>query len=551
MLPTFLKSIVICSTVLAMMNAVIGNAQANSLAESLKPKKLILSIGISNFDDEIWTDLRYASKDAKDFYQFFMNKAAPYHGGQNLGGQTKVTKTQVLDALKRLESANHNEEDTVVLYLSTHGSLAYRPDGSVGRYIITSDTDSQNVANTALDYDVIVNRFKALKSRKKVLVLAFCHSGVGKSALTPTMKKSLAMIKAPFFAEPVTEKSEGTIILTASGWREPAMEDSALQNDVYTHFLLKGFLQDQNEDGVITIMEAHSYAVNETYKFTSGKQRPSAIVELLGSDPIVISGQKNSTSTASLYSFMNNFQNLIVKVDNKQMGSIEKGVNIPEGKVRLTLVDPKKNRILLDRVMRFEGGKEYSVANLLVPRFVHSLSVGPSAFQSYSPNFNKSYAPKTTIGYSIAYSQIDFWKIYSLHIDMDYHASTPETIDVEDNVRFEQRRTMILAGVSLGIHEYLKALSNSDGSRRVELYATAGLKTLWIKRDIAEESFETKSSSDAFPGGYIKTGIEFTFPYYLLKLNLETQLNSIKGVIDDENQFLTASQTSIKLGTFW
>ena len=60
-----------------------------------------------------------------------------------------------------------------------------------------------------------MKQFNRLKSRKKVLILAFCHSGVGKSLLTPAMKRALASLKSPYFEEPIQTYSEGPIILTS------------------------------------------------------------------------------------------------------------------------------------------------------------------------------------------------------------------------------------------------------------------------------------------------------------------------------------------------
>ncbi|NRA64709.1 MAG: caspase family protein [Pseudobacteriovorax sp.] len=355
-------------------------ANTDKSINSFQPRKLVYSIGLNNFKSKTWRDLRFAGKDAKDLYSAFTSNSVGFDGGLLMTEASQrssfVTKKQILAGFEKIKRANKFEDDTIIVYISTHGTVAYKKDGSLGRYIITGDSDPQNLAETAIDYDEFVSSFNRLKSRKKVLILAFCHSGVGKSVLTPQMKRALAQLKSPYFEEPIHERSESSVILTASGWREPALEDQKLQNDVYTYFLLKGFENDTNKDGAVSITEAHSYAAQMTYRFTQGRQRPSAIMELLGADPIIIKGRVKEPSGASLYSLMGRFSRLLVSVDGKNLGSLEKGVAVPDGKVRLTIKDPGSKKVVADRVVNFEAGREYSVSDFLSPRLPHTVVVG-------------------------------------------------------------------------------------------------------------------------------------------------------------------------------
>jgi hypothetical protein len=528
----------------------LGEPTTSTLEDSLKPKQYVLAVGVSQFQDPLWRDLSFASKDASDINRFFMNKESPFDGGQLIGENGVATKGQILNSIERLADNNRNEEDLVVVYLSTHGTVAYKKDGKVGRYIITSDTDSQNITQTAIDYDELVDRFKSLRSRKKALILAFCHSGVGKSALSPAMKKALAMTKSSFFSEPITERSEGTIILTASGWREPAIEDPALKNDVYTHFLLKGFATDSNNDGAVSIMEAHDFASNETFAFTKGRQRPSAIVELLGSDPIIISGEKKSSGNASLYSLMSQFSGLVVSINNKRVGSLEKGLSIPAGKVRLTLTD-KKKAILLDRVVHFEEGMEYSVANLLIPRFLNSLSVGVSVLAIHNDQIRSAYLPKGSTGVNLTYRRDDFVNIYSLIMGLNWFPPVDETIEVDHSAEFDQRRKLATLDLALGNSEKLQWLSTASQTRVGSIYGAARASFLYLNRQVDDEAFEENNGTTIVPGLALTTGLEITFPYYLLKLNFEGGIAAYDKIADEAKRGMIASQLSVRLGTFW
>ena len=87
----------------------------------LKPKKLILSIGVGEFQDDLWHPLKFAPKDASDVYEKF-TKGVGFDGGQLVNGQ-KVSKEDIEKAIDRLDSSNLNEDDTVIVYVSSHGTI--------------------------------------------------------------------------------------------------------------------------------------------------------------------------------------------------------------------------------------------------------------------------------------------------------------------------------------------------------------------------------------------------------------------------------------------
>lgn len=529
----------------------------DAVIDSLRPKKFILSIGMGKFDDPVWRELRFARKDASDMYKFFRKDQQGFDGGELLiDDKNPLTTEDIGKAFQRLEQDNRNEEDTVVVYISTHGTVAYKDDGKVGRYIITSKTDPKRMKATALDYDRLMASFQALKSRKKVLILAFCHSGVGKSVLTPEMKRALAQLKAPYFEEPIQERSEGSIILTASGWREPALEDERLGNDVYTHFLIEGFLKDRNQDGAVSITEAHSYAAQQTYEYTQGRQRPSAIMELLGSDPIIVSGKlKTKNRNASLFSLMDRFSKLVVSVDGKDYGAVEKGLTVPEGEVRLTIKDPDTHKVVADRVVNFQSGREYSIANYLLPRLPNSLAVGVRGLQFLDRTTQKGYAPDVAQGFDIRYTYEEAFSLYDLVIDASYYPERKESITVDTELSgerdFDQKRSMygLMVGASRRIP--LESLSRSDRTLRTEARWLAGLEALTLQRKLSEKAFDELDRSVTTGGVALGGGAEVTWAYHLIKAGIEIRGDFMKNFTDESSQILSAPSVSIYAGSFW
>lgn len=542
--------------VISCLSSLQAAGQAN-VAEGLRPKKFVLSIGVGKFQSPMWHELRYARKDAEDVFRYFKDPAHPFDGGELLIDRDQPLSTEtIIKSFERLQQDNRNDDDTVVVYISSHGTVGYKDEGRIGRYIITSDTDPKNMRATALDYDRLMEMFQKLKSRKKVLILAFCHSGVGKSILTPEMKRALTQLKSPYFEEPIQERSEGSIILTASGWREPALEDERLQNDVYTHFLMQGFTQDRNGDGAVSITEAHAYASQATYAYTKGRQRPSAIMELLGSDPVIVAGSiQKKAASASLFSLMDRFSKLIVTIDGKEYGAVEKGISVPEGDVRLTVKDPETQKVVTDRVVNFQSGREYSIANYLMPRLPHSMTVGLRSLQFVDSDAVRGYAPAAAQGFDLRYTYEEAFWLHDLSLAFTLYPEVEEEIEVKvdpTQIRnFKQKRSMYGLTLSTARRFGLDSLSRSDRSIRTEARWMAGMNGLLIERELAEAAFEQGNKSVFSPGLSVGAGIDVIWAYHLLRVGSEVRLDLLQNFTDVQGSVLIAPTLAVYVGTFW
>ncbi len=532
-------------------------AADSAVVEGLRPKKFVLSIGVGSFRDPVWHPLRFARKDAEDIYEYFKGPNSKFDGGELLTDKTSpVSQLSITRAFERLEQDNRNDEDVVVVYVSTHGTVAYKGEGKVGRYIITSETDPKNMKATALDYDRLIEMFQGLKSRKKVLILAFCHSGVGKSILTPEMKRALAQLKSPYFEEPIQERSEGSIILTASGWREPALEDERLQNDVYTHFLIEGFAKDRNEDGAVSITEAHAYASQATFSYTNGRQRPSAIMELLGSDPVIVSGKvQKREKTASLFSLMDRFSKLSVAINGKDYGAIEKGLVVPEGDVRLTIRDPENQKVVTDRVVNFQAGREYSVAQYLLPRLPHSVMLGASVQQFINGDVARSYAPTAARGLNMRYTYQEAFALNDVSAEIIYYPELKEQFEVKKSdgvlAKFSQNRTMLGLRLEGARRFALPALTVSDRSVRTEVRSSFGFSNLTLFRDPEEKAFDAVQKYTSTGGLSSAVGIESTWAYHLLRVGAEIRVDAMRNFSSQGGAALVAPHVGFYVGSFW
>jgi hypothetical protein len=347
------------------------------LSDAYAPRRLALLVGVSQFQDAQWRNLRYASKDAEDLAAALRD---PTRGHFNqvrvLTRPEETTRASILAALRQLRQEATRPDDVVVVYFSAHGTLARDGKGELKRYLVTTDASFRSISQTALSMDALKSEFDQLPSRRRLMVLATCHSGSGKSLLPRELEAELAGIKSGFYARPLEESSRASLVFAASDWGETAREDEGLKNDIYTHFFIDGLTgnADRNIDGAVTATEAHDYARRHTYAFTQGRQRPSAEILEVGADPVVLSGHINRTGRPELFSYNPRLDGFILKVDGEPRTELPGGTAVAPG--RRTVELTKGDAILIREVVDISAGERLPLERLLSQSLPHrSLAV--------------------------------------------------------------------------------------------------------------------------------------------------------------------------------
>ena len=327
------------------------------------PKRVALLIGNGRYDDPEWRPLRYTQKDASDLARVLSERGK----FTDVVTLRDATRDGILRALERLADSARDERDTVVLYVSSHGTLARDGRGQLRRYLVTRDTKMSDIPGTALALDELKGRFDALHSRRKVLVLAACHSGGGKSLLPAEIQHELTSAKAGFLVRPLEEVSRASVVLAAADWGETALEDTLLENDVYTHYLVEALQlgADRNGDGAVTVSEAHDYARRMTYEYTQGRQRPTAESTEVGADPIVLVGQVRRKGRPELYSYAPSLDGFTVNIDGRPLADLPGGVAVDAGRHRVQIAKGS-NSSILDLPVNFAPGERIEVEELFV-----------------------------------------------------------------------------------------------------------------------------------------------------------------------------------------
>lgn len=307
------------------------------LDAAYQPRRLALVIGINEFKDANWRPLHYAEKDAKDLAKALRDpKVGYFNQVTELTVPEDTSLPAIRKALLELENQNMSPDDVVMIYVSTHGTLEKDSSQRLHQYLVASDTRFDNIAATALEVSELQGWFNRLRSRRKVLIMACCHSGAGKSELPPDVMDQLSHMKGGFFVKPVETASEASVVIGVCAWGETAQEDPAFQNDIYTHFFIEGMTKyDRNQDGAVSISEAHDYAQRQTYYYTHGQQRPFARSDILGADPIILTGSVKGQGKPVVYGYGEGLVGSRLRVNGEEKGALPDGYTTNPGWVRM------------------------------------------------------------------------------------------------------------------------------------------------------------------------------------------------------------------------
>jgi hypothetical protein len=523
--PKFLLSLILLVFTADMVKGeglrVLTNEESQLVKKLNKPRRIILAIGINSFEDPFWNPLQFADSDAAQVFRFLREEAnILFDAGELITSSNSqsgrgVSREHIMKAFERLNRLNLREDDTVVVYLSTHGTIYYRknknPDepSSYVPYFVASDTSHLNIQNTAISRDELLEMFLSLRSQRKALIIASCHSGGGKAQLTPEIQEAMKRLKGSPDPLLVPPAGKGFSILSASSWSEPAGEHQEFRQDIYTHFLLEAMRK--NNGRTFTLTQAHDYATRNTVAFTKKLQHPTIQMDQSGGDPIVLSGELGSKGLAFLYSYINTLKSYELKLGGQSKGILgESYLAIPDGKHRLELVDPVTNKVVVSRVIRLTAGKEYSVADLIQRRRSQYLMLGWGTGEFFNKAIRDSFAAEPTPIHSVS---IRFDESLSL---WDFLVSARYTPWQSENIRiggqdFPQRRSTLRLLLALGTREPSQ-LFRVDDSLRTEWGFYAGPSMLRIQRRIQGEDRQAAQAPDAsviLPG--LAIGTNFTF----------------------------------------
>ena len=333
-----------------------------ALDASFAPRRVALVIGNNTYDDPAFPPLKWAENDAAEVGKILED---PTYGRFDrvlyLVGNA-ARRDRVLSEMVSLRN-DLRRQDTLVVYVSTHGTMKLDAQGEPQLFLVARDTRPADLRGSAIELGELQRFFSEIKAERKALILDACYNGDGKSALQPTVQQRVARMEAAPSLSRTVRLGEAEAHLFASTFGRPAREDDTLQHGVFTYHLLEGLTwnqdaSDSNRDGVVTSYEAHDYARAKTIEYTLGVQVPEAYFRVVGFNDLALVGAPDEGRQHDLgliYHYGDEAEDLdgaTLFVDGREKGVFPGTYSVPAGRHRVRIVDPS-GAVLQDRLVSF------------------------------------------------------------------------------------------------------------------------------------------------------------------------------------------------------
>lgn len=181
-------------------------------------------VGINRHVDAKIPELSGARRDATALWALFTD-SVPGLAARLLVDEAAAYEVVSQAILGTLGSAQ--ADDVVVLAFAGHGS----PDG----HLVLYDTDSANLAGTALSMAELAEAFKATKAKTLLCILDCCFSGQAPARVLETAARPRSAFALSGIA------GEGRILLAACATNESAWEQPGTGHGLLTHALIEAW----------------------------------------------------------------------------------------------------------------------------------------------------------------------------------------------------------------------------------------------------------------------------------------------------------------------
>ncbi|TVR63750.1 MAG: hypothetical protein EA422_08640 [Gemmatimonadales bacterium] len=236
-------------------------------------------VGISEYDDPAVPALRFAHRDAEALRDFLVSESAGLGGYQPenvvLLTNEQATFRNIRTALRGFLTTA-TEDDQIVFYFAGHGVRdPTRPDEY---YLLTHDTEFDNLAGTALPMSDLEQSLASLNYRDLILIADACHSG--EMTTQVAFRDAFAFNNInEIFQERFRERRGGEVVFTAGEGNDLSQEGERWGggHGVFTYHLIEGLrgAADLNRDGIVDLGEVMEYVRDRVRRDTRGAQNPA------------------------------------------------------------------------------------------------------------------------------------------------------------------------------------------------------------------------------------------------------------------------------------
>lgn len=194
--------------------------------------KWALVIGISKFANPQY-NLKYAAKDAKDFYNYLISEGNFKRDHVLLLLDENATRRNIMSAFgHKFLPAVSEDGDLVTIFISTHGTPAAKDPGQ-RNFIVAYDTESDSLYETGVDMDELYRRVKrGVNTDRALVIMDTCYSGAG-------IPGARGLEEAANFDLTQLVQGSGHMFLTSSSPAQRSWESRVSENGIFTKYLIQ------------------------------------------------------------------------------------------------------------------------------------------------------------------------------------------------------------------------------------------------------------------------------------------------------------------------
>jgi tetratricopeptide (TPR) repeat protein len=259
------------------------DAARKSVSASSGGQTFAVLVGISKYQklpQDLW--LGFANADATTLYKHLLSARGGAVPSQNMQLLTdeKATTSALRSVLQALEKRRTGKQDTIILFFAGHGTVEV--PGSKSAFIVTHDSDPQDLSSTALPMGEIQYLIQRLAQTSRVLALVdVCRSGTIGTIRSTAINAAVERLG----------ESEGELLgLMASRPKEVSYEGPQFGggHGAFSYYLLKALsgAADKNGDGVVNVNELIAYVRANVAEGTDDKQHPRDFGNIENSIPL-------------------------------------------------------------------------------------------------------------------------------------------------------------------------------------------------------------------------------------------------------------------------
>ncbi|MGH7890010.1 MAG: caspase, EACC1-associated type, partial [Thermodesulfobacteriota bacterium] len=226
-------------------------------------KKKALVVGINEYEDTGFDQLKYAESDAKAIYSILVNPDIGDFAKEDVVLLTGKPKSEVEENLETILN-EAKREDLVFIYFAGHGKL----DKSANLCLAARNTKTDRLLATSIHLEHIRRIIDQSDCKRIVFIIDSCFSGAAgqsfRSGDVPS--ESFEQISG-----------QGKVIISASQAFERARERDDIGHGIFTYNLVKGLEHgeaDNDGDGYISVEELYKYISKNVEADTNGQQVP-------------------------------------------------------------------------------------------------------------------------------------------------------------------------------------------------------------------------------------------------------------------------------------